>query len=370
MHLRSGYDRGRMRIAVDARALEAQPTGVGRYLEELVGAWLDRHPGDTFVLLSCRPVFAGRLAGRVETVPGDGRVPGTIWLQTHAGRLARDARAEVFLGPLGVLPLASELPGVATIHDLTPLLFPAWHSLKNRLGFIPFLRPTIRRARAVAAVSRATLRDLVDQVPEADEKAEVVHNGVSVTAPERAPATPGEPYVLFLGTLEPRKNVLRLVEAAESLWDRYPAFPDLALAGGDGWGLPDLPARLEASRHRARIRRLGYVDRETSLRLVRDARLLAYPSLYEGFGLPPLEALALGTPVVGSSASSLPEVLGDVALLPDPTSVPAIAAALLRAETDETWRRHARQAGPERAGLFTWGEAARRMRSLCERAAS
>ncbi len=362
-----------MRIAVDARPLEAQRTGVGRYLEGILEAWKRLYPSDRFVLVSCRPVFLPpALDGWAEVDPERSRLPGTLWLQARApGRAAR-LRADLFFGPLGVLPLAGRLPGVATVHDLTPILFPAWHDRRNRLGFAPFLGPTVRVARAVATVSEATLSDLLRRYPEARGKAVAIPNGVA--PPPAGPLPPpaglpeGRPYVLFLGTIEPRKNLPRLVAACETVWRRRPAFPDLVLAGGMGWGSDEFPRLLAASPFRDRIRRLGYVTPEEAPRLLSHARLLAYPSLYEGFGLPPLEAMALGVPVVASSSSSLPEVVGDAGLLPDPTDVEAIAAALETADADEGFRARARERGPARARLFTWDEAARRTRALFEKA--
>lgn len=356
---------GEMRIAVDARALQGPATGVGRYLEGLLGAWLDLAAGDSFVLLGCRALtLPASIASRVETRVTPVPLPGTLWLQTAAPAAAARAGAELFFGPLGVAPLAARIPVVLTVHDLTPILFPQWHHARNRLGFEPFLAASVRKAKRIAAVSESTRRDLVARVPQAEGKCSVVPNGFvspGVVSPFRAERS----YVLFLGTLEPRKNVERLVSAMERLWDAEPGFPDLVLAGGDGWGLPRFAERLRASRHAARIRRLGYVDAPTAASLVSGARLLAYPSLYEGFGLPPLEAMALGTPVVASSSSSLPEVVGDAGLLPDPESVEAIAAAILRAERDEKWRTEARARGLVRAARFTWTAAARAMRELC-----
>ena len=257
------------------------------------------------------------------------------------------------------------LPGVATVHDLTPLLFPEWHSRKNRLGFTPFIGATVRRARRIAAVSEATRRDLVAAFPDAAKKTAVVHNGIEPEAPGAGGAAPheGRPYVLYVGTLEPRKNVLRLVAAMESIWDRRPDFPDLVLAGGDGWGLGGFAKGVARSRHAARLTLAEYLGPGERARWLKEARVFAYPSLYEGFGLPPLEAMAQGTPVVGSSSSSLPEVMGDAGLLPDPTSVPDIAAALERAHDDADFRRHAAAEGPRRAGSFTWAAAAAKMRA-------
>jgi len=359
-----------MRLAVDARPLEERPTGVGRYLEGLLSAWLDLEPLDSFVLLSPRKIHVPkRLAGRVET-PASPALPGTVWLQTAAARAAGRARAEIFFGSLGILPLLSPLPGVATVHDLTPLLHPEWHSWKNRLGFNPFIGATVRRARRLVAVSEATRRDLVAAFPRAASKTAVVHNGVAPEIPAAAGPAPhgGRPYVLYVGTLEPRKNVSRLLVAMESVWDRRPDFPDLVLAGGDGWGVEGFRERVARSRHAARVVRAGYLGPGERAWWLKGARVFAYPSLYEGFGLPPLEAMAQGTPVVGSSAPALREVMGDAGLLPDPASVPDIAAALEKAHDDAEFRRRAAAEGPRRARSFTWAAAAAKTRALFQEA--
>lgn len=356
-----------MRIAVDARPLAGERTGVGRTLEGLYGAFTRLFPGDSVVLLSPRPVdLPPALEGRVEArPPSRPRLPGTVWLQTVATVEAVRAGADLFHGPLGILPLAAPLPGVATVHDLTPLLFPEWHDRKNVAGFAPLLPATVRRAARLLCVSRATLADLLSACPEAEGKAFVVPNGL-VLAPVAGSGPPPHPrpWVLSLGTLEPRKNHARLVAAMESIWDRRPDFPDLVLAGGEGWGMPGFRERLSRSRHAARIAALGWVAPARAASLLRGARLLAYPSLYEGFGLPALEAMAEGIPVVASSSSSLPEVVGDAGLLPDPLDTGAIAAAIEKANDDEAFRAAARRRGPERAALFTWEEAARRTRAL------
>jgi alpha-1,3-rhamnosyl/mannosyltransferase len=361
-----------MRIAVDARSLCGERTGVGRTLEGLYGAFTRLFPGDSVVLLSSCPIaLPTALEGRVEVrPPGRPRLPGTIWLQSIAAVEAVRAGADLFHGPLGILPLASPLPGVATIHDLTPVLFPEWHEWKNVAGFAPLLPSTVRRAARLVCVSRATLSDLLLACPEAAGKAFIVPNGL-VPAPAPSGVTPPfRPYVLSVGTLEPRKNHERLVAAMESIWDRRPDFPDLVIAGGAGWGMPGFDERLSRSRHAARIVRLGWVPSERAAQLLRGTRLLAYPSLYEGFGLPALEAMAEGIPVVASSSSSLPEVVGDAGLLPDPLDPGAIASAIERANDDEAFRELAARRGPERAALFTWEAAARATRALFAEAAA
>jgi alpha-1,3-rhamnosyl/mannosyltransferase len=360
-----------MRIAVDARSLCGERTGVGRTLEGLYGAFTRLFPGDSVVLLSPRPIaLPAGLEGQVEVrPPGRPRLPGTIWLQTGAAIEAVRAGADLFHGPLGILPLASPLPGVATIHDLTPVLFPEWHDRKNVAGFAPLLPATVRRAARIVCVSRATRDDLLLVCPEAAGKAFIVSNGL-VPAPATGLGAPlSRPYVLSIGTLEPRKNHERLVAAMESIWDRRPGFPDLVIVGGSGWGMSGFAERLSRSRHATRITRLGWVPSERAAQLLRGARLLAYPSLYEGFGLPALEAMAEGIPVVASSSSSLPEVVGDAGLLPDPLDMSAIASALEQANDDEAFREAAGRLGPERASLFTWDAAARATRALFAEAA-
>lgn len=360
---------------MDARPLEAERTGVGRYLEGLLPAWLDAFPGDRFVLLSPRPIrLPPALASRVEAHEAGRGLPGTLWLQAVAPVEALRHGSDVFFAPLAIVPLASPVPCVATLHDLTPFLFPEWHTRKNRLAFNPLVGASVRRARTVFCVSRATRRDLVAAFPEADGKSIVVPNGLTASSPRgddpgAPPPNEGRPYVLSLATREPRKNLARLVRAMESLWDRDAGFPDLLVAGGSGWGSGEAERAVDASPHKRRIRLLGWVEPAEVGRLLAGARLLAYPSLYEGFGLPVLEAMAAGTVVVASSSSSLPEVLGDAGLLPDPNDVSAIARAIETAHLDEAFRREAVRRGRERAARFTWDRAARQMRPRFEEAA-
>ena len=201
-----------MRIAFDARPFERERTGVGRHLEGLIGAWTLVFPGDRFLALSPRPVLVPPgLEGTVEVPYSPSGLPGTLWLQTLAPRLARRAGADLFHGSLGIVGVVGaahgsrSIPSVATIHDLTPLLFPEWHSLKNRLGFTPFLGPSVRVARRLIAVSQATRRDLVLHHPAAEAKCRVVLNGFTPLPSQTEPVpVPSRPYVLFLGTLEPR----------------------------------------------------------------------------------------------------------------------------------------------------------------------
>jgi glycosyltransferase involved in cell wall biosynthesis len=167
--------------------------------------------------------------------------------------------------------------------------------------------------------------------------------------------------MLAIGTVEPRKGLPDLVAAFDRIADSIPDV-QLKIAGPAGWGEDALDAGLRSARHRGRIQRIGWVeDRST---LMAGARLLAYPSLYEGFGLPPLEAMSLGVPVVATTAGAIPEVVGDAALLVAPGDGAALAEALLVAATDATTRARLIAAGTERVPLFTWEWAGRQLADL------
>ena len=319
---------------------------------------------------SSRPSLDGDIAIEVRTGPP---LPGTLWLQTPRGRERRGAPAPTsFSEPSPSSRLSRPSLRSPLVHDLTPLLFPEWHSCEEPAG----LHAVHRRGRPAGEADRDGLgrharrpRRLVPGGGREDGRRSERRRPAPSRIRGGPPPNEGRPYVLFLGTLEPRKNVRA---AGRRPWRRSgtggptsPTSSSLAATGGASGVSPgSSPARGTPRR----IRAIGWTTPVESARLIRHARLLAYPSLYEGFGLPPLEAMALGTPVVGSSSSSLPEVIGDAGLLPDPGSVAAIAAALLKANDDEPWRAAARRRGIERAAAFTWEASAARLRAVCEEA--
>jgi glycosyltransferase involved in cell wall biosynthesis len=169
------------------------------------------------------------------------------------------------------------------------------------------------------------------------------------------------PYILAIGTVEPRKGLPDLVAAFDRIADSIPDI-HLKIAGPPGWGEEALSATLRSARHRQRIQRIGWSDDRSSL--IAGARLLAYPSLYEGFGLPPLEAMSLGVPVVATTAGAIPEVVGDAAVLVAPRDVPALAEALLMVAQDATTRERLIALGAERVRLFSWQRAGQQLAQL------
>jgi glycosyltransferase involved in cell wall biosynthesis len=288
-----------------------------------------------------------------------------LWEQVFQPRAVRRADVDLAHGPAFVGALASRYPFVITVHDLSFLLYPQNFRTMNRLYLKTLTRLSVRRARRVIAVSESTKRDLVQQYDLSPARIDTVYNGVD---PSFRPLPPDqvaafrtkrglpERFILFVGTLEPRKNLVRLVEAYSQL--SRPR-PPLMLVGGKGWLYEQIFARVEALDLCNDVHFVGYVSTDELPWWYNAAALFAYPSLYEGFGLPPLEAMACGTPVVTSTASSLPEVVGDAGWLVDPADTASLVEAMGQALTDENEREKMRAAGLVRAQGFSWQETAR-----------
>jgi glycosyltransferase involved in cell wall biosynthesis len=255
----------------------------------------------------------------------------------------------------------SETKVVLTVHDLSFMRSPEWFRWERAKYYRASIRPSVRQADAIIADSEATAADLhsILQVPR--ERVSVVPLGVN---PSLAPSDAGaikrarvkyglpEKFFLYLGTIEPRKNLPRLIEAFDSIAANLDC--DLVIAGREGWK-PEATRRAHAdAARRDRIHFPGFIANEDMAAVLSAARAFVWPSLFEGFGLPPLDAMACGTPVVTSNTSSLPEVTGDAALLVDPLRVDAIAAAMKRIAADEPLRTQLRAAGFARAKLLTW----------------
>jgi glycosyltransferase involved in cell wall biosynthesis len=292
---------------------------------------------------------------------------------------------ERFTGPVDIahglfhlLPPSRQALRVVTVYDLAALRFDNLHKPGSRALHRKLLHHAVRRADALIAASANTRRDLMELPGARPERLHVVPCGVDLA--EFTGAFPQEalngarrkfgidgPYLLYLGTLEPRKNLVRLVEAYARVRERMPDAPRLVLAGGKGWLCDDVfetIGRLRLERH---VVHTGYVTREEAVALLRGALGFVYPSRYEGFGLPVLEAMAARTPVLTSEVSSLPEVIGDGGVMVDPESVDSIAAGMVRLITDETGNRDRVARAFTRATRMTWDDSARALLGLYRR---
>jgi glycosyltransferase involved in cell wall biosynthesis len=258
-----------------------------------------------------------------------------------------------------VVPPAGRAAELVTVHDLTCVRFPELCTA-DTLQYPALIRRALGRGAHVHAVSEFVADEVCEVFAAPRERVHVVANGVG--APEggdadRGVARAGGPYVLALGTIEPRKDLPSLVAAFDAVATTH-ADLRLVVAGPDGWGTDAYTAAVRGAAHRDRIVRLGWVDDATRADLLAGASVFAYPSRYEGFGLPPLEAMAAGTPVVTTRAGALPEVVGDAALLVAPGDADELAAAIARVLDDAGEAKRLVEAGRRRVGAFSWDAAA------------
>jgi glycosyltransferase involved in cell wall biosynthesis len=257
-----------------------------------------------------------------------------------------------------VIPPAYRGRSVLTVHDLSFERMPSLMSRRDRFMFRTFVPRSARRADRVLAVSEQTKRDLVERYGISEDKIVVTPNGVDpIFTPEGARAERARPYALFVGGIQPRKDPLAAVEALALLNGDL----DLVLVGAEKRGGPELRERLRKLGLEQRVELAGHVEHEQLAGLYRGAACLVFPSRYEGFGLPVLEAMASGTPVVAAKTGALPEVAGDAAILVEPGDKTALADGIRRALAE---RERLVAAGLERARSFSWAETARRTLSV------
>jgi glycosyltransferase involved in cell wall biosynthesis len=362
-----------MTIYFDVSAAVHRRAGLGRYAECLARALAPLLPG-RLTLFYNREAGIEPLSG-LEHLPTRGVALGykpwrmLVWLGQLAGvgfnRLAPDA--ELFHATEHLLLPLRGIPTVLTVHDLIFRDLPRHHKPLNRWYLNLTLPLYCRRASHIVAVSAQTRRDLVAAYRLPPEKITVIHEAAdSRFRPQPAEAVAAvraryrlpERYVLFISTIEPRKNLTRLLTAFErvhaaGLTDAF------VVVGKRGWLYDDFFAAVEHSSAQRAVIFPGWVADADLPAVYAGAQALAFPSLFEGFGLPVLEAMACGTPVVCSNSSSLPEIAGDAALQVDPRDVDALAAALHRVLTDLALCEELRQKGFIQAGRFTWEETAR-----------
>jgi len=342
-----------VRVAIDVQPLQAIG-GIATYTLAL----LDHlPPGEAL------PYFAA-LRGRdrvdladLRVAPWPARVAERLWRRTGVRLPLAPAIPADLLHGTNFLPPLSRLPTVITVHDLSALRHPAWHP-PEMLRQARLWADAARRARRVVAVSEVVARDVVGLLGIPPDRVRTVP-----LAPTPLPAPDlsvlarlglaGQPFILAVGALEPRKNLPRLVEAFRAC--RAASGHRLVLAGPHGDGAR---AVASAARGEDRVLLAGRVTGAELAALHGTAAVLAYPSLYEGFGLPPLDAMLAGVPVVASTAGSLPEVLGDAALLVEPTDTRALASALDRVLGDPALAADLAARGRERAAAYSWARTA------------
>jgi glycosyltransferase involved in cell wall biosynthesis len=352
--------------------------GISRYIQGITSR-LPGVPGDerfqlyTNQMLRRWPGVEGpRLRLSPSPFPTTSPVLRILWEQSMLPALALRDRLDLLHCPLNVQPIATACPVVLTIHDLTFIRFPERFSPVKQRYLSVLTRYSARRARRILADSAATRDDVVAAFGIPADRIDVVYSACDpdfkpVDRADQAQVAELEAFrraynlpdklILYLATLEPRKNVDRLVHAYARLVQR--GFPHaLVLAGGKGWGYEKIFQAIEEHGLRDRVILPGYVSRDEQPRWYNAADLFVYPSQYEGFGLPPLEAMACGLPVVTSNSSSLPEVVGSAGITVNVDDVEALADAMAAVLSDPSEAARLRDLGVQRAATFTWESAA------------
>jgi len=362
-----------MRIGIDGRYMQDHFPGIGRYTYHLARNLAVAAPQDAFFLFVDPSAVNSRYdlspfieAANVRLIPVTAGTFG-FGQQTELPALARRHRLDLYHNPYYLVPYAMPCSLVATLHDMIPMLYP--ESVPG--GALPTVfmltvRLTVLRARRVIVASQSTRRDLVRVIPSADDKTTTVYHAVDATfAPQPDGRVAevcrryglGARYLFYLGANKPHKNLVRLVEAWARLPSQARAGAELALAGQEDERYPQVyEAVTRLGLHDVRL--LGAVPDGDLAPLYSGATGFVFPSLYEGFGLPVLEAMACGAPVACSNTSSLPEIVGRAAITFDPHDEGDIALAMRTLLERDDVRQDLAEAGRQRAAQFTWQRAA------------
>jgi len=363
-----------MKIGIEAeRANLPNPTGVERYAAELIRNLAKLDSTNEYILyFRTQPQqwfreLPKNFNYKVMPFP-------KFWTQIRLSWEMVSHPVDVLLIPASALPLIHPKNSMVTVHDIAFELFKGIYT-----GFMDYYqkwaaRFAVRHAAKIISVSQATKEDLVRVYKTPADKIAVTHLGLDGTFQpmkyEQAQAVLDkyelvyQKYILFLGTLQPRKNIIKLIEAFEKLKKENRIEEKLVIAGAKGWLYEPILEKIRRASFDGAVKYLDYVDKQDLPYLLAGAKVFTLPALYEGFGLPPLEAMASGVPVVVSNISSLPEVVGDAGMLIDPNSVNSIAEGLLEVLNNPLLRAQMIEKGLERSKNFKWENTAKQTLEL------
>ena len=369
-----------MRIAFDGTTLRPGRTGVGYYSEHLLHHLVRDGEGHEVVVVSNRPVETTEpLPPGVQVATSSWRTPRMVWMQTLAPRLLRRLDPDVVHFTNGMVPVSSPVPTVVTIHDMSLTLYPRYHPPRRVLLNRPFVDLAARRADAIITVSESAKHDICRLYGLPSGRVHVVHEAA---APSFRPIVDpdvlrrvteryglADRFILSVGTIEPRKNLPVLIDAFARLRAHGDLPHQLVCAGPYGWLSGDIGERVERLNMSSSVRFTGYVPFGDLPALYSLAEMFVFPSIYEGFGLPVVEAMASGTPVITSHVPALAEVAGGAVQYVDRLDADALGDAMVTLARDRSRRDELRALGLARAHTFSWERAARETLAVYQLAA-
>lgn len=371
-----------MRIGFLTYGLDRAPTGIGRYAIELLRALAALPHGPEVVLLTTEREDQYGLWTLFEhhALPGCRLLPALMSIgNILISQAAQHYRLDIIHDPNGIAPFLWSDHGarrIVTIHDAFAFVVPQAHNRLDNWRYRFMLPYALRRADAVFTISERSRQDIKQYLAVPNAKLHIITYGIQssfkpVTDADVRRSTLSrygikQPYLLYVGGINARKNIARLFEAFARVHECHPELT-LVIGGQKQWQTDEIYTTFRYLNLDNEVHFTGYVEHSDLPALYSAAEAFVFPSLYEGFGLPPLEAMACGTPVVTSNISSLPEVVGDAALTVDPYDVGALARAIERTLTDEALRKDLRRRGPARSAQFTWEQTARKTTEVYER---
>lgn len=355
-------------IGIDAsRAFLKRRTGIEEYSYQVIKYLRDTLPSDAQVVLYVRKKWRVGVPEIDFALPENWVVRG-LWAPRFWTQLALSIEIlwrapDVLFVPAHTVPLIHPRRTVVTIHGLEYEFCPEGYSLWERIYMHYLIKFSCQAASTVICVSENTKRDVMKLYQVTEKKIAVISEGYEQTGIMKQESgiknENKKPYLLFIGRLETRKNIVRIIEAFEILKEKYQIPHELILAGKPGYGYETIRLRILNSRFKNEIREVGYVDETTKWRLLRNADVFLFPTLYEGFGIPVLEAQSVGVPVVTSATSSLPEVAGAGGVLVDPTSVESIAEGVQRLLSDQGLRSGIIEKATHNMSRYSWARCAK-----------
>lgn len=358
-----------MRIAINAIFLQNNPLeGYGHYTTEVVRRIIALHPNDEFLLLYDRPwehefIQQPNVTHQLVTPAARHPLSFKYWYDVKATAAVKKWKADVWFQPYGFCSLTTRIPQVVMIHDLAFKHYPQYISWHQRLYYRWFTPAFIRKAKKIITVSAFSKTDIRKTYRVAENKITVIPGAaregfVALNWEEKQAVkdgyADGREYFLFVGGVHPRKNLLTLLKAFSLFKKWQHSNMRLLVAGRLAWQYDDLLEKIKTYKYREDVVLLGYLPEDQLQRVVGAAYALVYPSWFEGFGLPILEGMQAGVPVVCSNTSSMPEVAGDAALLTDPSNHDALGKEMLALYRSEGLRNAFIEKGLQRAQLFSW----------------